>query len=146
MNELKVRVWDGKKMHHDVRIGVNNGKPIFLQVFDKKIGRWINLFGYDFSKVMYFRCKDKNKKDVYDGDVVIYRKHIYTDCSKTKLIKVEKPIIGEFYFAEGLWPGLRFGNGTGMLFLPGDLDSEIEFEKIGNVYENPELLKEGVHS
>lgn len=106
-----------------------NAKPI--EVIPETVGQ-------------YRGIKDKNKKVVCDGDIVRYTKHIYADCSKTKLIKVEKPIIGEFYFAEGLWPGLRFGNGTGMLFLPGDLDSEIEFEVIGNVVDHPHLLKEGV--
>lgn len=86
--------------------------------------------------------KDKQGKNIFTGDIIKYSKHHFTDCSKKEIERIEDPIIGEFYFAEGLFPGLRFKDGTGMVFWPGGFDSEIEFEVIGNVTENSYLLEE----
>lgn len=83
---------------------------------------------------------DKNGVEIYEGDVIRYTKVFYTDCSREEIEEVSAPVIGSFYYAEDLHPGLEFEDGTGSLFWPGTIDSE-EFEVIGNIYENPELLE-----
>jgi uncharacterized phage protein (TIGR01671 family) len=72
----------------------------------------------------YTRLKDKNNKDIYEGDIVL----TFTD-DKTK--------------AEVIFMGGSFNfctkNKDGLYFVWKYMKSEIEV--IGNIYENPELLQ-----
>lgn len=97
----------------------------------------------EFKLIRYTGLKDKDGREVYEGELVEYTRIVYADCSRTEIEDVEEPIIGEIYYAEGLWLGVRFIDGTGKLFLPGQVFSEEynpEIKVIGNVYENPDLI------
>lgn len=102
--------------------------------------------GHENIKVIqYTGLKDKNGREIYESDIVQYTRIVYADCSRTEIEDIEELVIGEVYYAEGLWIGFRFIDGTGKLFLPGQVSSEDnnpEIEVIGNIYENPELLNE----
>jgi uncharacterized phage protein (TIGR01671 family) len=134
MREIKFRAWDkeNERMFHEITIGTDSGWRV-------KVCGGIN--GYEFTQ--YTGLKDKNGKEVYEGDIVEYTRVNYTDCSHQEIESIEEVIRGEMYYAEGLWPGIRLINRTGKLFLPGMVSSDIpniELEIIGNIYENPELL------
>lgn len=90
--------------------------------------------------MQYTGLVDKTGQEIYTGHIVKHQRINYTDCSMTEIESVDDPIIGEFYLAEGLYPGLRFANGTGTLFWPGSLDGE-DFEILGYIHEHPNLLE-----
>lgn len=75
--------------------------------------------------------KDKNGKEIYEGDIVKYRKlNRPDDGLKYGLsLALEKQYTVEYKFC-------------GFLPFSGWVDNEdLEWEVIGNIYENPELLK-----
>ena len=140
MREIKFRAWDemNKIMHYDVefiRSGNSANDWIIFKsdkqkLEDKKV--LDNPYFQQQIKLMQFTgLKDKNGKEIHEGDVVEYQDQIYTVnydlCSfymrgcGTKIFVAEK-----------------FGN-------PGCCTGSNSFcigvEVVGNIYENSELLK-----
>lgn len=123
----------------------------YAYVYEEEIKEWYHIIFEEgipqivqrLSVNQYTGLKDKNGREIYEGDFVEYTRIVYADCSRTEIEDIEESIIGEVYYAEGLWIGVRFIDGTGKLFLPGQVSSEdnnLEIEIIGNIHENPELL------
>jgi len=141
MREIKFRVWDGTepKMWEDLSLE-------FLIQFEKTLNKSLTRLDNVLPKTVvmqYTGLKDKNGKEIYEGDIVIGREVGYSceDCNDcedhlsckrivTSVIKYgitnnfEGKGIG-FYFSEYAQFGYRFNT----------------LEVIGNIYENPELLK-----
>lgn len=133
MREVKFRAWWKNKLRHNAIAG--NGQCLFVP---SGVGEytWINLAE---CKIMQFTgLKDKNGKEIYEGDILLSLVQSMRDNSITK-------VVGEVYFDEKLG-GYMFGNKHST-----DKESDtVEFgvcmalsdsvEIIGNIYENPELL------
>jgi len=132
MREIKFRVWDKKeKEMYDV-LTLNRyykDKPMTIT--------WIgNLFNFpvpptaqkgiseeeenNYILMQYTGLKDENGKEIYEGDIVIKR------FENPKGTKWEKKIVVEIPDFYGEW-------------FCGGIDDE--YEIIGNIYQNPELLK-----
>lgn len=114
MKELKFRAWDGKKMIDDV-----------IPVSETSI---LELFEYEWQETeveaveQYTGLKDKNGKDIYDGDIVEYDWYIMND--KSYRVK-EKVVFDDM--------GARLGNDR--------IRNCSNVEVIGNIHENADLLE-----
>jgi uncharacterized phage protein (TIGR01671 family) len=80
--------------------------------------------------------KDKNGKDIYEGDIIKKKYLLYLlDGTKEEVI-----YIGEVIFSQGAFMISKCAHYNWHIDTPSG--SIKEWEVIGNIYENPELLKE----
>jgi uncharacterized phage protein (TIGR01671 family) len=79
----------------------------------------------DYILMQYTGLKDKNGKEIYEGDIL---KHVGSVCAGTGICKVTFNTCAHFVMNE-VKDGYEF-------YIDGK-DEEV----IGNIYENPELLK-----
>jgi len=133
MREARFKIWDKKRKKWVHKTPVNLlGETILLGEFMRRPdGTHVRLEELnDMEIIQYTGLKDKNKKEIYEGDVVIL-----------------------YNWDEDCWDVLRtveFSEGS---FMVTDIDNSgtcsiqmVELSEcriIGNIYENPELLKAG---
>ncbi len=125
MREIKFRAWDKKRegYHYGVEMYCS-----FQPVFDDGEELCFSEFLLDkerFTLEQYTGLKDKNDKEIYEGDIVRRREATY------KVVFMP----GSFSFE---------GNGTrcNRHYYPADFEISECWEVIGNIHENPNLLKE----
>ena len=121
MRDIKFRVWDNE------RNTMFNSKSVDIDFFEGKIEITSDTIRYDevytdeikdFELMQYVGCKDKNNKEIYEGDIVKTKEHI-----------------GQIIYSKGMF----FIDVKEDFYLP--IYNVTEFmEVIGNIYENPELL------
>ena len=118
MREFKFRAWDTEKQEMATvnYIGLNDYE---VGMEDEECRRWRAAYPYVCRLMQYVGCKDKNNKEIYEGDIV-----------KTKEHK------GQIIYSKGMF----FIDVKGDFYLPIYNVSEF-MEVIGNIYENPELLE-----
>ena len=142
MREIKFRAWNNllKVMRHDSLQVLEVMADVMLQK-DIDAGRYIPM--------QYTGLKDKNGKEIYEGDIVLIE-----DEQKERILDDGSgPVepcnhLAPVLFQDGsfgvniMHPAL--GLATRGFWSFRDINSELgltEFEVIGNIYENPELLK-----
>lgn len=141
MREFKFRAWENNKMYYQVRCGgVFDGIPTAPTVWNVEAGDWLNLTGQPHTKVMqYTGLKDKNGKEIYEGDIVTFEDAHYS-------ISENGQEFGVFQNA-GV---IKWDCDYAQFYVTNrqSVDSESFFdyigetEVIGNIYENPSLLEE----
>lgn len=106
-----------------------------------------------FALMQYTGLKDKNGKEIYEGDIVMYPDHedTYVDVGiGGHGIKVNEVPINSFFPVEFRHAefGIEVKQATGERLTPqwysiANLNNELgqnQLENIGNIHENPELL------
>lgn len=126
MREIKFRAWlkEHKTMVNVAEIDVNN-QLIYHYGFDDFEGNFENFNSIEL--LQYTGLKDKNENEIYEGDIVKLRANHgigvvkYYDEWGAFVVEYIKPrplaVLGMNYYKE-------------------------DIEVIGNIYENPELIKE----
>jgi len=124
MREIKFRAWDKENNQgiFDVSGFRNNFKS--TQVKNKQgVALWVKSTSLEL--MQFIGLKDKNKKEIYSGDIVNLaggKFIVKWEDKKAKFSLVDR-MAEDDYFQEGNIIG-------------------IELKVIGNIYENPELLPE----
>jgi uncharacterized phage protein (TIGR01671 family) len=138
MREMKFRCWDGEKMWYPETLS-NDNSDTYFTFFNKKEGTigWglydrafeNRICSGEYDYIMQFTgLKDKNGKKIYEGDIVWL---LNIDKNGTDDLGEIKFDNGSFWF-QGKWfttHDWHFYNNS-------------QKEILGNIYENPNLIKE----
>lgn len=125
MREIKFRAWDkgaySNKMIYDIQ-----------NEFEERINLGMDSFGHylnkdSFEVMQYTGLKDCKGKEIYEGDILQVDKKYSGDF---------QPIITVFH--NGCFKGQAYHKLTEPFILNTPITTS---EVIGNIYENPELLK-----
>lgn len=129
MREIKFRAWD-KELEEWTNYSISNIDGTIVDFYNKEAGFWeSDREGERFILSQYIGLKDKNNKEIYEGDIV--------------------RAVGFFS-----WIGVAKYSDKNQAFIFEDIDKNYRgsivfmsqfaqnFKILGNIYENPGLLKE----
>ena len=136
--EIKFRIWDNHTKHFATCVYETN-KDCYLCIGRSGYVTAFNCYGDEidfpdgrFVVQQYTGLKDKNGKEIYEGDI----------CNAGMVIGDVNYSIGGFYLASNPLMEYFKGYPDNMNVLSPDWDySWIDVEVIGNVMQNPELIK-----
>ncbi|QIA85201.1 hypothetical protein E2I17_02740 [Lactiplantibacillus plantarum] len=138
---IKFRAWNGyRKIMADyvsaIQNGDTQGTPSSVNVIvDGKNETW-DIKNDDVELLQFTGLKDVNGKEIYEGDIV----KAWSDVSELTMVPSINEIVSEDLFGR---PGMFLKPAGPHLIEPCLHDSwSNQFEVIGNVHENPELLEE----
>lgn len=127
--EIKFRVYDKEKnMWTNFKILDN-----IMYFMDKNTGVWFHekyKAKERFALMQYTGIKDKNGKEIYEGDIVLIR------IDKTNIL--HKTVVK---FKHGAFIADIIGNNDYIYLFHFGFNKD-DFEVIGNIYENKNLLEE----
>lgn len=129
MREIKFRAWrkDTKVWEYGIAMGMD--------------GKLCTNHNEDYELVQYTGLKDKNGKEIYEGDVVCWVTDVVVDSeggfNRTEPEgQIGTVKYGSYAFYVEAEKGSEFYSYGEQMFVFEEL------EVIGNIYENPELLKQ----
>jgi len=144
VREIKFRLWckENEEMMEIRKMHIENNAVWTISCVDHDSDFEYYPEDNDHVLMQYTGLKDKNGREIYEGDIVKRQPILYTDCSRTEIEGVGEITIGEIYYVEGITIGIKLADGSGQILFPFHLlDSSQDFEVIGNVFENTELLE-----
>ena len=129
MREIKFRVWNKKSKvmlgPFDLTntISMNQFYTLFYRVHSKKLD-----INHNHVFILFTGIKDKNGNEIYEGDIIKTNEIMQVKFGKYESIYEGIPGIIGFYLDNNQFQ-VSFTEGS-------------QYEVIGNIYENPELLDE----
>ena len=144
MREIKFRAWEKERKQ---MVDLFKITPLALDP-DLEVDGLFIPFDDRYKLMQYTGLKDKNGKEVYEGDIVLipsYYKEIILDDGSGP--RYDEPQICDVEMLEGCWgvkidnPDELFDRGFySFLKIKNDITDD-PIEIIGNIYENKDLLK-----
>lgn len=130
MREIKFRFWNRKTKQMASWDDMENGTSSRL------CSEFEDIRNEENEIMQYTGLKDKNGKEIYEGDI-LNSVHKNQHGTFNKIVSVKE---NEFYVGNGEYDEETIVGGW--LIETEDFFHELDsFEIIGNIYENPELLK-----
>ena len=132
--EIKFRVWDKLRKtmcsHEDINIWDR-----FMK--DDMINQYAPL-------MQYTGLKDKNGKEIYEGDIIKFSNHVDEVYEEIGVVDFDLSECGykATYKTREFNNIMGYYGRTNCIYLINNKEYECEYEVIGNIYENPELLEE----
>lgn len=128
VRKIKFRAWH---LHENKMYDVYNLDILFGRYWSEE--RRECLFSCDIELMQYTGLKDKNGKEIYEGDIVIVTCYSYE--------QIESESTGEVVYSEAL-ACFALSDGENGFATLSDLQGPFrtEYEVIGNIYDNPDLL------
>ena len=139
MRDIKFRVWDketkhmhicGEDVHDEISFENETNKAYY---YNLQNGCGSLREDSVYILMQYTGLKDKNGKEIYEGDIIFIK-------GETKLLDIKGKVEYSNILAQFIITNT--GNIVNEAESLGDYEEE-DIEKIGNVYDNPELLEEG---
>ena len=119
--EIKFRAWQDNHMIYQNKPGVYGTKDFLNKCYE------------DCELMQYTGLKDKNGKEIYDGDII---SGFYQEGSGPELVRFKSVVYISWDNKNGKWIVTEIISGEQFdLYDYGPLD-----EIIGNIYDNPKLL------
>lgn len=128
MREYKFRAWDNVREKMVSVIGIIQWGSMEIEVENESRDTYEIDDEEDFVLMQYTGLKDKNGKEIYDGDIV--NVDSYELCNPFVIVFED----GCFWFGAKLIKGYDREDPVGLY-------SQGEIEVIGNIYENSDLIK-----
>ena len=146
MREIKFRAWSKllNKMlsHEDLNKTLKD-----LTKIEYIAGIFLPM-NSDVEVMQYTGLKDKNGKEIYEGDILSYKHITYTDCSKIEIEEIEDESFIEMINYTPIASIVKPHSKNVKCFGYDSINKEClildltnnDVEVIGNKFENPELL------
>ena len=158
--EIKFRLWDNEERtmynNNDIELFYFNPLKVGVIAVSGEMDEDGNITPYQYQKLLmdnfslmqYTGLKDKNGKEIYEGDVIFNINNFhcvcgagsFTDQNPTKRVVIFDQDRAEYTF-DFVDQNMKGAGCSGISFMRGN---EKHFEVIGNIYENPELLGKAV--
>lgn len=124
MREFKFRAWDTEKQEMATVnfIGLNDYE---VGMEDEECRRWRATYPYVCRLMQYTNLKDKNGKEIYEGDILKVKLDDEEANLYVKYTNGEYRVVNEGKWEDSLYIYMYFG----------------DVEVVGNIYENEDLLK-----
>lgn len=124
MREFKFRAWDTEKQEMATVnfIGLNDYE---VGMEDEECRRWRATYPYVCRLMQYTNLKDKNGKEIYEGDILKVKLDDGEANLYVKYTNGEYCVVNEGKWEDSLYIYMYFG----------------DVEVVGNIYENEDLLK-----
>ena len=124
MREFKFRAWDTEKQEMATVnfIGLNDYE---VGMEDEECRRWRATYPYVCRLMQYTNLKDKNGKEIYEGDILKVKLDNGEANLYVKYTNGEYRVVNEGKWEDSLYIYMYFG----------------DVEVVGNIYENEDLLK-----
>ena len=114
----------------DINYELNDEKQVqFAYCGKEPVPEWMQRGYYQILFNQYIGIKDKNEKEIYEGDII--KVNAFTSYGNYEEIK-------EVKFTIPKWGSVVFGSGFNLYSISNCY--KIEYEVIGNIYENAGLL------
>ena len=131
--EIKFRVWHhsfSRFLTPDEWFLALDGKLLFS---DFTTDEWWKVDS-DYTIQQYTGLKDKNNKEIYEGDILVYSENDPTSTADRTLVRVEYKVSGFCY------RDLATNKLDSIHAILGIVEVDDEAEIIGNIFENLDLL------